>query len=317
MKRRILLDSNVWRYFIDANALPALLNAARHSRHVVAMAPAVLYEAARTGNVAIKNQLLSAMTLPHWKRLMPEAYSEAEEIRAEIRRVRPEWIRPNPNMTWFNRVRHDWVRAKGGNWDRIRTRPELLDAVDDGMTSRSREQAYRTRAESMSWSPKWRTAPLTNTMSQAAAPMKGWNGEPVEAWRFDALEAFERALQRKHHPYFEWLGGDVELGMLSFDQASLRTFWLHDVTMINMPRHWLRWAFQFLQRQYAVSDGTPVDAQIGCYLVEVDLLLSADKTMVSIAQKCKDDAPFVVAESLRVPGGGACVDAVLEQLRAA
>ena len=317
MKRRILLDSNVWRYFIDADALPALLSAARHSRHVVAMAPAVLYEAAKTGNVKVRRRLLSAMTLPHWKRLMPEAYSEAEEIRSEVRRVRPEWIRPRPDMNWFNRVKHDWIRAKGGTWDRIRACPELLDEVDDGITKPSRGAAYLMREDSMSWSPKWRTAPLTKTMSEAAAPMKGWNGTPVEAWRFDALTAFERALQGKHHPYFDWLGGDIDLDMLAFEQVSLRTFWLHDVATVNMRRQWLRWAFQFLQRQYAVSDGTPVDAQIGCYLVDVDLLLSADKTMVTIAKKCNEDAPFDVAESLRVPGGAACIDAVLEQLHAA
>jgi hypothetical protein len=317
VRRRILLDSNVWRYFIDAGALPALLDATRRSRHVVMMAPAVLYEAAKTGNPAVRSQLLSAMTLPVWKRMMPEAYSEAEEIRSEVRRVRPLWLRPHPDMAWFKRVRHDWIRTKGGNWDRIRAQPEMVERLDAGTTSRAREQTYAQREDSLSWSPKWRTASLTKTMGQPTQPMKGWNGTPVEAWRFGALSTFRQALSTDHHPYLDWLGGDLELDMMVFQEASLEAFWLHDVELMNMPRHWLRWAFEFLQHQYAVSDGTPVDAHIGTYLVDVDLLLSADKALVRVAEKCRQDAPFPIGASFLVPGGAPCVDAVLEQLRTA
>jgi hypothetical protein len=317
VKRRLLLDSNVWRYFVDARALPELLSATRRSRHTVLMSPAVLYEAAKTRDVVVRDKLLSAMTLSLWKRLMPEAYSEALEIRAEVRRVRPEWLKPEPDLTWFNRVRHDWTRAKGGNWDRIRIHPKFLESLEEGVTSRSREQAYRQREGSLSWSPKWRTASLMKVMAEPAKPLNGWNGTAVEAWRFAALTVFTRSLQTEdHHPYFDWLGGDIELDMMLFQSESLAKFWLHDVETVNMPRHWLRWSFEFLQRQYAVSDGTPVDAQIGTYLVDANLFLSADKTMVRIAEKCRDDAPFPLAASVRVPGGSACVEAVLEQLRA-
>lgn len=144
--------------------------------------------------------------------------------------------------------------------------------------------------------------------------MRGWNGKAVEAWRFAAQTAFVHSLSRDHHPYFDWLGGDIELEMMLLQAESLGKFWLHDVETLNMPRHWLRWAFEFLQSQYAVSDGTPVDAQIGAYLIDINLFLSADKAMVRIAEKCKEDAPFSVAASQRVPGGGACVDAVIQLL---
>lgn len=137
MKKRILLDSNVWRYFVDADALPLLMNAARRSRHVVVMSPAVMYEAAKTGNVDMRSRLLSAMSLPLWKRLMPEAFSEAAEIRAEVHRVRPDWLKPRPDWTLFNRVRHDWTRARGGNWDRIRAQPQVLKQMPRWTTSRA------------------------------------------------------------------------------------------------------------------------------------------------------------------------------------
>jgi hypothetical protein len=46
-----------------------------------------------------------------------------------------------------------------------------------------------------------------------------------------------------------------------------------------------------------VTEGTPGDTQLGTYLVEVDIMLSADKVLVNIANRCRKDAPFTIAES--------------------
>jgi hypothetical protein len=77
-----------------------------------------------------------------------------------------------------------------------------------------------------------------------------------------------------------------------------------------MPRHWLWWAFEFLQRHHRVTDGTPADAQFGSYLVEADLMLTADKVLVNIAERCRKDAPFTIADSRLVKAKEA-VDAVI------
>lgn len=53
MPMTILLDSNVWRYIVDANATAKVLQAALKSSHRIAIAPAVVYEALRTENPAI------------------------------------------------------------------------------------------------------------------------------------------------------------------------------------------------------------------------------------------------------------------------
>ncbi len=313
---RILLDSNIWRYIIDDGALPAVQKAARKSRHAIAVAPAVLYEAAHTRDKTLRNALLSAMALPVWKRLMPEAYQEAEEIKAEVRRLRAEWLQPEPDVAWFNRVRHDWGRSRGGVWDRIRDEAELLQQHDAEMKQRARDQAYALREDALSWSPRWRTAPLTKTLASLPSPQPGWNGEPFEPWRFDGLAVFDNAMATKGHPLFDWLGGEVDLNLMQFQVSSLVKFWLHDIETHRMPRHWLRWGFEFLQRLHRVTEGTPVDTQLGTYLIDVELMLSADKNLVYIAERCRADAPFPVAESRVVPGGASAVQAVLGALEA-
>ncbi len=312
---RILLDSNVWRYIVDANAVGIIQRASRKSRNTLVVAPAVLFEAARTSNKSLRDILLEALARRSWKRLMPEAYSEAEELKNEIKRLRPEWLRPTPDLVLFRRLRHDWARARGGVWDRMRADAEPLQRIEAEMIQRTRDQAYALREDAAkALPPKWRSASMTKTMASFPFPVPGWNGQPVEMWRVDALNVFRAAMTLPHYATFDWLTGEVDLALMLFQSESLVKFWMHDVDLQRMPRYWLRWGFEFLQRMQRVTDGTPVDAQLGTYLIEADLMLSADKIMVLIAERCREDAPFRIAESKVVPGGTAAVASVLRAI---
>jgi hypothetical protein len=312
---KIILDSNVWRYVVDAGGVPALKKAARKSRHCIAVPPAVLYEAAHTQDKVLRDALLAAIAAPAWKRLMPEAYSEAEEVKGEIRRLRNEWLRPRPNLERFKRIRHDWVRSRGGIWDLIRKEAVSLQRHDAEMGQRTRDQAYRLREDARSLPPKWRTATLTKTVGVLSSPQPGWDGRPVEMWRFDGLNVFSMAVRTPGNPTFDWIADEVDIDLMLLQSASHTRFWLHDVDLKQMRRHWLRWAFGFLQRLHRVTDGTPADAQLGTYLVEADLMLTADRVLVNIAERCRKDAPFGMAESRLVPASGEAVATVLAVLK--
>lgn len=313
---RVLLDSNVWRYLVDASAIPALRQAAARSKHSIVMAPAVLFEAAHAKDETIRNALLDAMTDRCWKRLMPEAYSEAEEFKCEVRRLRPNWLRSRPDLNRFKRIRQDWCRSRGGLWDRIKPDALLLQEleVQTGFLQRARIQSRELRENALSMPPKWQTLPLLSYFGSLPQPRLGWDGEPFEPWRFDGYNVLLVALGTYGHPTFDWIEGEIDIDGLVNSPESHLHFWLREVDILRMPRHWLRWAFEFLQRQYRVTEGTPVDCQLGAYLVDVDLMLSADKTLVRIAEKCRHDAPFAVAESRVVPGGSSAVEAVLDTL---
>jgi hypothetical protein len=312
--RRILLDSNVWRYIIDAGALPDLQRAARKSRHVIVASPAVLFEAAHADDRKLRDRLLTAMTKPAWKRLMPEAYWEAEELKGEVRRLRPEWLRPSPDLMLFRRVKHDWVRAKGGVWDRIGQEAHLLQQHDAEMLDRAREQAYALREDARNLPTTWESTPLSMTLCKLSVDTPGWNGSPVEPWRIDALNVFTVAINTVGHPSKDWLAGELDFQFMMFQSEQLTRFWLHEVDLLSMRRHWLRWAFEFLQRLRRVTDGTPVDAQLGTYLIDTDLLVSADKNLIWMASRCQIDAPFTVATPVKVPAGEGAADEVIRLL---
>lgn len=315
MAKRILLDSNIWRYIVDAGALSTLQIVARSSRHRILASPAVLFEAAHSANKQLRASLLVALTRPEWKRLMPEAYWEAEELKGEVRRIRPEWLRPRPDLNFFKRVRHDWIRSKGGVWDRIIQEAHLLQKSDSEMIKRARDQAYALRNDALKWSASWESAPLSKLHAYFSSSISGWDGTPVEPWRVDALNVFKTATLTAGHPSNDWLKEELNLALMLSQSADLTRFWLHEANLQRMPRHWLRWAFEFLQRFRKVNNGTPVDIQLGTYLVDADFFMSADKTLIQLAARCRLDAPFKVAESVSVPAGDTAVGEIIRLLR--
>ena len=313
---RILLDTNIWRYIVDADAVVTVQKAALRSKQRIAIAPAVLHEAARTRDPGLREALLSAMKRPTWQRLMPEAYSEALEFKDEVRRLRPEWLRPVPNLRQFNRLRRDWRACQGGAWSRVDREAELLQRLDAKRIDRAREDAKTLRAYGMRMSDSWQTVSLQKILAKPSASLPGWNGEAFEPWRFVAHDVFHHAIASGAHPYIDWLENEVDLGLMLFQSSSLVSFWLHEAQTLRMRRHWLRWAFEFLQQFRRVTDGTPVDSQVGSYLLDVDIMLSADKNLVRVAERCRNEAPFSMATSRTVPGGSAAVSAVLGALEA-
>ncbi|BEP62334.1 hypothetical protein GmRootV213_28880 [Variovorax sp. V213] len=313
---KILLDTNVWRYIVDTGALPRLQQAARKSRHKVVVAPAVVYEALRTGDRSVRTALVRALALPDWTRLMPEAYSEAMEVRDEVFRVRPQWQRAPADTTLQRRLQFDWKRSRNGFWHRVvhAMDREASNVAQTNLLDLARADTRKIREDAKQLPRSMQDFKLTELRAQPLGPMQGWDGDWLDMWRIQALACWLTALADAHHPYEQWIGGEVIMNFLGVQSSDLVKFWFYDVSTERMPRQWLRTAIGFQQRFHKVTDGTPADAQLGTYLVEVDLLLSADKNLVRIAQRCHREAPFPVADAQLVPANDA-LEAVLTALR--
>lgn len=311
---RVLLDSNVWRYLVDSDAVGRLVSSANRSGCRICISPASLFEAAHSRDSVLRARLLNTMTRPTWRRLMPEAFSEAMEIHDEVFRCRPEWRRPTEDLRMWRALKHDWVRAKGGQWDRVRNAPKLIQDLQGPSLDEGRGQAREKREDAKSWPASFRHADLKAFVAQQS----GFDSElSSEAWRLAGLSAFKAAMLDPIHPYREWLKGSVNLIKMLSEEQSMREFWLSDVDLKRMPRNWLRWAFEFLQAMHKVSDGTPGDCQLGTYLLDVDLFISADRVFVEVAERCRRDAPFPIARCVRIPGGPQGVEATLETVAGA
>jgi len=214
-KRRVLLDTNVWRYVSDENAADDVLRAALRAKLQILIAPSVVYEALRTANADLRRRQLWLMTSDKWKRLMPEAYSESQELLVEIRRLRPHWLRATPDLTSFRRFRWDWTRKKNGFWDRARYTSErearyLAQFGHNDMVATARLEAKRNR-EDFSNGSLFETAPLNALRARLTEPCPGWNGDRIDPWRVHGWTATTSALSSsRNHPYRDWLSSQVD-----------------------------------------------------------------------------------------------------------
>lgn len=305
-KPRALLDTNIWRYIVDAEAEGRLLGAARRGAYDIQIAPSVLYEKLRIQDVALRSRHVRLMVNARFKRLMPEAYSESMEILREIERARPEWLRPNPNLQFFKRLKNDWHRTRGGFWVRCARTPSreasFVAQLEGNLIPTARAQSYAARKE-MRESEWKKNPPMDKTLVSFPQPEPGWRGDPVEAWRADSLLALAHALAQPGNPYRDWVAPflDLDSGLL----ASPRwvEFWLYEAEKSALPRQWLRWAHSFAQRFRKVSPGSPADTQLFTYLLETDLVLTSDKAFVDILEECRPYAPCLLPQAIVVPAG--------------
>lgn len=314
----ILLDSNIWRYVADASAAGSLQAMAARGGNRVVIAPAVLYEALRLKDPALRKILAEVMTRKAWRRLMPDAYEDAVDVIAEVTRLRTHWLRERPDTTLFRRLRSDWRKIDGGFWSRARTSPErehqFIAALDGPTVDAARENAKRQRAGITDKDRYVLDKPLQLIVGQPAENIEEWDGRPVEMWRLSARSFLLSALRDNRSAHFEWIAGHVDVPIALSRMSDWNQFWLYEVQPDKVPGLWLRSAMEFMQAFFKVTDGTPVDSQIGSYASSVDLIVSSDKRFVEMCQRCSREAPFFAAEAVLLPAGLRGVEELLHIL---
>src|SRR5262245_27479539 len=316
--QRWLIDTNLWSSVADAGLGSDLAKAAKGKRIEILAAPSVLYELLRTPNESVRKRFVDVITLPHWKRLMPETFSETKEILAEIRRLRPHWLRSTPNRGEYMRIFHDWRSRKGGMWLRARETPSkearYIDQLGGATLQTARDEARRIREEVNEKGIK-KPLPLNKVYSTpqvalstrggsrvlGSVPFLGWKGDAIAAWRVHAFLSVTPALNDPEHPYTTWLDADVDARAMLSDGGGWVSFWFYDVDLHAVPRCWLRWAFDYLQAFRKVTDGTPCDTQLATYLPEADIVLSSDGGFVDRIEECRNYAPCVLPIAERLP----------------
>ena len=307
---RVLLDTNIWRYLYDSGRAVELQKRATKRRVEILVAPSVLYETLRVGNPELRLGLTNLLARRCWHRLMPEAYSETEEFKAEVRRLRPDWIWPSVDLTFYKRLRHDWVRTNGGFWSRVVEKHEserALVATDSDTFNKleiMRDIAKSNRKNALA--SGFIDKDFGSTQYKVAIKDGGdsVSNQHVEFWRFSGERVFWHSIfSGKRSPYLDWMQDEINLNMISCNRPDFQLFWHEMVDASRMKRCWLRGAIEILQMQSPVSSGTPADSALATYLPDADTFVSADKVFISQIESFQKVAPCHVAQPVQVQAG--------------
>jgi hypothetical protein len=312
---QILLDTNVWRYLVDSGQHDCLYQFAHRSCVQIAVAPTILLETLRLGDSALRKKIVEVQTRACWKRLMPDAYLECEDITREMLRCRPQWALPEKDTARFRKLRYDWIRGKGGFWSKARTETDAIAAQyasrDFRVLETAREQARVTRDAVLR---RGQVILGSKLLAEIPGSWTTLKGEEVKTdfWRVYASAVWETVLT-ENSAFRQWLSCEIEVNLLlTYYASEYSDFWAYEVQANSVPRAWIRAAMYALQSERKTTDGTPTDAAIAVHLRDVDLIISADKNFVSMVNRCQDEAPFDMGRAFLIQAGKDGVDQLFD-----
>jgi hypothetical protein len=318
-KTRLALDSNVWRYLVDAEMVAELRRVSKEWRVEIVMLPAVLYETLRMHRGPVRDRVLDAQTRQIWSRAMPEAYSEAEELRRAIAKLRPHWLAATPDLRRWHELRADWAAdGRSGTWSRARKAPDIMSRlIGDGQIPGARAEARAARDAMAILGLSFAALKVEAFESWFEEPIEGWNGNHFQTWRAEGLNVWLPVIAGQTGGYADWLLPWIQPKQILKDFSSWVRFWTEDVQESELPRQWIRSAMRIAASTRKVSDGAPVDIQISTYLYDCDVFCTSDRVFADCLAKVRSQAPRPVAETWLLPAGPTGVEALLASISGA
>lgn len=232
--------------------------------------------------------------------------------------MRPHWLLRKPDRSSFRRLYSDW-NGPSGVWWRARVNPTqaaaILKLLEEDHVDRGRKDARALRAEigkittfDMVTLDRWTTTFPLNP--------GGCDRNPVETWRAETMSYYIWALLKPGtaSPIASgWSHGSI--------LPPYRETCLHLRDFLSMRR-------TFLESQEAGYIGhskrcsppgrqvraRQLTAQIGSYLVDADLFVTADKVFASIVQRVANEAVMQMAAPVLVSVEN-CVTTLIKLLR--
>lgn len=309
VRPRVSFDTNLWSRIGDQGESAAFETLVDHRQILVVVPPSTLMEVLRLPAPEPRRRIIAALTARPRLRLSSEAQLESDEVIAEARRTRPAWCRAMPDTARIASLNAFWTK---GVWRSAVDRPETLHAYlkreSDPVRSLVFQAQRRQRREVVSSGFDITRLGSLKATAKPDSPLDykiGWDGSPVDLWRIQSRDIYWHHLAtvarraettNEDTTYADWIGAALDLSRVTFDRADFTRFWLQDVELTAMPRNWLRWAVQTVQRARQVTPGDPADAQHSAYLVDCDIYLTADIPYANSLITVREHAPFPMAE---------------------
>lgn len=312
---RIALDTNLWSYLGDQGAAEEFQRLVDGRGFRVVIPPSTLLEVLRLPLAEPRKRIIDVMTHARRVRLTSEAELESRETVAEVKRCRPQWLRFMPDTAKVVSLHAYWTKRV---WREAKEHPEALHVylVNQspiaehllGVQRKNRAGVLRDKFDAADLSH----LQVTATAELADAQVAGWDGGPVEAWRWITRKFFWHQLRVVHRravstgedtTMSDWIGAYVALDRMTGSPEDFTKFWFYDVERCAVPRNWLRWAVHQVQTSMKVTAGNPYDDQHSAYLVDFDVFLSADKRYIQALEIVKNHAGFSMAEPRLVSSG--------------
>jgi hypothetical protein len=301
--KRIILDTMLWNYVGDDGSVSTLLDAARSADWTFVHPPSILLEVLRSSDDQRRVARVTAMISSGGDRLASEAELCVNELLKAIRYYRPRWFlrqidRRTVNVyhgLWTEKV---WQDALNNSQEIHKWQNRLDPSIEHGRTRSQRlNKRFMERDNfDLKYTQVARSAPPYVRQFFGGT----WDGNPVEAWRFDVGMIYWEVMigrpGRDADTLRDWLESYLDARTATVDAEDFMRLWFDDLTVADVRRDWLRFAVNHTQTRFKIHDSNARDEQHSAYLVDADMFLSADRRLVNVLEIVREQAPFNLAE---------------------
>lgn len=296
----VLFDTNVWKHLASQKTSDQLRRSLRGLKLRGAISPVVVDELVRTPQFETRDAQLAVACRHWWKRLMPNALLDAEQLIGAVRRHRQDWLRAEPDHRKWTYERAAYLGDSKGYWAHVRKYPRA-HAEANRWNDRVREvQADTTRLAREDAGPFDSTDVLEamNAPIRIEAPHTHLHGRVVESWRYQAARTVWALLDptQSGPMYRMWHECFLDLGRITL--ADWWDLWIEAVDPADVSRQWLRSAVFHLQATRKVGPGVAGDLALSTHLVDVGTLATFDRPYFEILDRVTRVSPFPVATPL-------------------
>jgi hypothetical protein len=210
----------------------------------------------------------------------PQSWLHALEVRKEIKRLRPKWLRPVVSKRRIREFlkghRERWQEAKLGiipPWSAY----ELYKRDFERGVAQSRHVQKELRKDVLGRRSDFRLL----GPSGAVLPVNG--ADPEVYWRVECLQVWHNAIEAgtpASRDYADWLGPHLRPGCLR--DNSYAEFWLTEVASEAMPLNRLVGLVDFYQLGKKISHGNAVDRLHAGNWLRSDLFVTADRSFYEV-----------------------------------
>jgi hypothetical protein len=318
---RTILDTMVWSYISDRGEQFALETLEDRRKLELVIPPSVLLETLRTPRPEVRSRIVTAICSRPGKRIHPpsEAKREADELVAAVRKHRPAWLRAFPRDDKLPALEAFWTRKL---WQDAKRNPQRVADIAITYTNSEQEaeaalQRQRTLKNSLGGGQAPGAASWFADISDQPDQIKrGWNGERIEAWRFENAVYWWTHLcepgRRSDTTPLDWAGPWLKINMIRRDRPGWNCFWYHEVAPAELPRNWIRTTLPWAQLATKIGPGNPRDAQHAAYLFDADIFITADRRFARVLDLLRSETPAKFAEVRIIPGDAPIIHVIEE-----
>lgn len=286
---KLYFDTNIYSFVASTGEAAELRTYLRRERHIVTASQGNITEIYAIPDRAVQRSELETLTKvasSYEKR--PQSWAHAKEVRNELRRCHPDWLRTRPDPD--NRIREflrghqeAWKMAKRSDPPDSNAYLEFQSDFEVGVRKyRATQKQDRKKAQS---STRTFTTAMVNKEKVTLFYSES-RDDPEIRWRFECLSVWHNAIVKRvpeSRDYADWLLPYLREG--AFEHTDYAKFWLEDVEAARIPKNRICGLVNFYQQEFKITHGNPADQIHTSNLLDADIFVTADKAFYSVLKK--------------------------------